>query len=796
MTLLGGIGFIAPWLLVALAALPILWLVLRAVPPTPTRYRFPGVVLILGLRDDDTISDRTPWWLALLRILAVACTIVGLAGPVLNPNPDTTGSGPVLLVLDGGWSGATRWPATQELLSAKLAEAHRSQRPVAILQLTDPDTPTFHTADALTGRGADMKPNPWTVTPDQLDRATRLLAEMGGSFDTWWFSDGLSYPGHSDFLAALEDRGDVRVFQSSSSVIGLTPVQFEDGRITISAIRSTVGLPRYITIFIRGLDPAGTSRVLDSITTGFKADATQVDTDLSLPAELLARVTRFEIAEQHSAGAVVLADDRLRHRPEVALISGHDVGEGLDLLSPSHYLEQALVPIADLLYGVLLDIIPANPDVIILADITTISAAEQAALIEWIENGGLLLRFAGPRLAASDIGRDDEHPLLPVRLRAGGRSLGGAMSWGEPKVLAPFAEESPFFGLTIPSDVLVNSQLVAQPDPTLADRVIAALNDGTPLVTRKELGQGQIILFHVTANAEWSTLPLSGLFISMLERLAAFSANQTPKARDLEGTTWVPVRVMDGFGRLLDAENLPGVDGPTLAEAKIGPNLQPGVYQNGDRRLARNVLMPDATLTPVRWPERIPVEGLSVSPELPMGSILLAATLILLVADVIASLALSGRLMSVRGKAVLVFALGTALAPMADAQTTAEDELATLATSELALAHVLTGDARVDEMAQAGLQGLSNVLFYRTSVEPIKPIGVDLERDELAFFPLLYWPVTLGQPYPSDQAYAKLNIYLRSGGLILFDTRDADIAGFSTASPNGRKLQDLVAPLA
>ena len=48
MTILGGIGFGAPWLLVALLALPILWLILRAVPPAPMRRRFPGVALLLG----------------------------------------------------------------------------------------------------------------------------------------------------------------------------------------------------------------------------------------------------------------------------------------------------------------------------------------------------------------------------------------------------------------------------------------------------------------------------------------------------------------------------------------------------------------------------------------------------------------------------------------------------------------------------------------------------------------------------------------------------------------------------
>ncbi|MEM7319464.1 MAG: DUF4159 domain-containing protein [Pseudomonadota bacterium] len=422
------------------------------------------------------------------------------------------------------------------------------------------------------------------------------------------------------------------------------------------------------------------------------------------------------------------------------------------------------------------------------------SDAETAALTEWIEAGGMLLRFSGPRLAASDVSRREEHPLMPVRLRSGGRAVGGAMSWGEPKALAPFPDGSPFAGLSLPDDVRVTAQVMAQPDPTLAERVVASLSDGTPLVTRKDLGQGQVVLFHVTANAEWSTLPLSGLFVEMLERLAVSSATQRPDAGDLEGTTWRPEQVMDGYGTLREAGNLPGVDGPALAEAPVGPSLLPGLYSNEDRRLARNVLTASDALSSAVWPADVPIESLALREEFPLGGILLSLAIALLAADVLASLALSGRL-RLAGAAGLVALLMTP-PPSAEAQNTPDDsDFALLATSELGLAHVLTGDRQLDQIAQAGLQGLTDTLIFRTSVEPAQPIGIDLERDELAFFPLLYWPITPDQPVPSAEAYAKLNTYLRSGGMILFDTRDADIARFGTSSPNGAKLQQLAAPL-
>ena len=131
----------------------------------------------------------------------------------------------------------------------------------------------------------------------------------------------------------------------------------------------------------------------------------------------------------------------------------------------------------------LAEMLNAAPDVLILADVGNLSEAERGELVPWVEKGGLLIRFAGPRLAQSGAGQLEEDPLLPVRLRAGGRSIGGAMSWGAPRRLRPFPDNGPFAGLPVPQDVDISSQVMAQPDPDLPERVLASLEDGTPLVT-------------------------------------------------------------------------------------------------------------------------------------------------------------------------------------------------------------------------------------------------------------------------------------------------------------------------
>ena len=145
-------GFATPWVLLALALLPVLWLILRAIPPAPVRRLFPGVVLLLGLKDDDTVTDRTPWWLLVLRMLALAAVIVGLAGPVLNPSDDSAGDSPLLVVMDAGWASAADWEARRTMVSALLEEAARDGRPVALHRLSDPQELRFLPADTWKSR--------------------------------------------------------------------------------------------------------------------------------------------------------------------------------------------------------------------------------------------------------------------------------------------------------------------------------------------------------------------------------------------------------------------------------------------------------------------------------------------------------------------------------------------------------------------------------------------------------------------------------------------------------------------
>jgi hypothetical protein len=158
------------------------------------------------------------------------------------------------------------------------------------------------------------------------------------------------------------------------------------------------------------------------------------------------------------------------------------------------------------------------------------------------------------------------------------------------------------------------------------------------------------------------------------------------------------------------------------------------------------------------------------------GPVFLAA-LLLLMADGIIVFFMAGGLARLSHRrpasAIIVaaiFAASLLAGPRAGAQN---DDFAKKASLETHLAYVVTGDAEVDRVSKAGLQGLTLFLAQRTALEAGEPMGLDIARDELAFFPLIYWPIVPGVAKPSEQALARLDAYMKQGGTVLFDTRDA-----------------------
>ena len=814
--MIGGIplGFAEPLVLIGLLTLPALWWLLRLVPPRPRRIDFPPTRLLMEIAPREETPARTPWWLTLLRLLLAALVIVAAAGPLWNPPLATTASrAPIAILIDDGWTAAATWDARLRTADDIITRAESDRRPVALIPLSEGTRDiSFAPAASARVRLQLIKPKPHTVDRTEAMPAISRFLAATREVELVWLSDGVDLGHGSDFAKSLAPLVDTRAMTIVAGGIAgaraLTDAENAAGGLGVKVLRTSVGTTETGTL--RALDLKGLP--LGEAPFTFAAGDRETEAKFDLPVEIRNDIARIEIASERSAGAVQLLDKRWRRRT-VGVVSGATADTSQPLLSSSYYVSRALGPFADVRLAqgespaeAVSHFLDQHLPVLILADVGNVAGDAHDRLARWIEDGGVLVRFAGPRLAASD---DD---LVPVRLRRGGRILGGSLSWDKPQPLAAFSHDSPFGGMSVPNDVTVSRQVLAEPDAALSENTWATLADGTPLVTAAKRGKGLIVLFHVTGDTRWSDLPLSGSFVDMLKRIVALAGTTAvaePAAEQKTKTTHeavAPSRVLDGFG-IFTSPPSTARPVPTDYAASATSDHPPGFYGPPENLLAVNTLSANDRLAPLDFSalgHATQEIYRKTEPQDLRGPILLAA-LGLFLLDTLIVLWLGGGMARLvprfarAGTTAVLFIAALAFTLLHGGAADAQNKDAPRSALETKLAYVLTGDRDVDSISKSGLGGLTLFLAQRTALEAGEPIGLDIARDELAFYPLIYWPIVPGSPRPSEETLKRVDAYMKQGGTVLFDTRDAVLAppgsGSETRGPGMTELRKILSSL-
>jgi hypothetical protein len=272
--------------------------------------------------------------------------------------------------------------------------------------------------------------------------------------------------------------------------------------------------------------------------------------------------------------------------------------------------------------------------------------------------------------------------------------------------------------------------------------------------------------------------------------------------------TVAPRLTLDGFGVFVS----PPASARAVTRdysARATDEHPPGFYGPVDGSLAVNPLIPTDRLAPLDFsPLNARLAALEGAKTIDLRAPLLTAALILFLIDTLASLWLSGHLGSVTarwrraGAAAMIALAALAMASPQEARAqqpqplppiTREGAEAALVTR---LAYVITGDSAVDATSKAGLTGLTQILADRTALEPGEPVGVDPDREELAFYPVIYWPIAPGRPLPSEAAIRRIDAFMKGGGTVVFDTRDAlNVRPGGAPSAEGQYLRRMLATL-
>jgi len=443
---LGAFAFAAPGMLALLLALPLIYWLLRMIPPLPKLVRFPAIRLLIGLEPTEQTPSKMPWWLLLLRLLLATALILAVARPLLNPQADLPGKGPLMLVIDDGWSSAPGWTTRIAHAERLIQRAERAQRPV-VLTGTAPaplDAPAMRKGAMRPDEARTLlrafRPKPW---PTDRAAAVTVIDQMQvdpGAY-VMWLSDGLEDEGAAKLVERLRrfDGMQVVLPDQATTPLLLLPPAAEGRDLKVQALRPVADGPRKVAV--QAADEQG--RIVARIDLDFPATATKGEGTLPAPPELRNRMARLDIEGagrrgQHGAFGRAVAPP-----------AGRDPGRAADRQRPA----------ADA--GGLLP--RTRPRSLCQphhrrsrdgADAQHRRAADprwrrpvgqrprRDRQVDRARRHRRALRRPQPRHRQRPAGADAPAP--------GRSALGGVMSWGQPTALAEFPPNSPFLGIPIP----------------------------------------------------------------------------------------------------------------------------------------------------------------------------------------------------------------------------------------------------------------------------------------------------------------------------------------------------------
>src|ERR1700721_4614954 len=286
------LSFAEPLLLLALLSLPVLWWLLRVMPPRPRRIEFPPTRLLFDIAPKEETPSRTPWWLTALR----------LAGS----------RAPLVILLDDGWSAAASWDARMKAADDLIANADNDRRGVALVPLSEP-TRDITIMPGGTARVAlrQLTPKPYSIERVETLPAIERFLKVTGDCEIAWLSDGVDTGRGPEFLQGLgKTIGDrtLTIFEGGNpSALALVAAENAAAKMTVKVLRTDGGIAAGI---VRALDlkgsPIGEARY------NFGPQDRETEAAFDLPVELRNDIARLEISGDRSAGAGQLLDTRGR----------------------------------------------------------------------------------------------------------------------------------------------------------------------------------------------------------------------------------------------------------------------------------------------------------------------------------------------------------------------------------------------------------------------------------------------------------------------------------------------------
>ncbi len=770
------IGFANFYALFGLLLTPIIWIIVKAFPPKPKSYNFSSFFLLEKIDYDAPKNQKTPLWLVVFRIFFFILIVLFFSKPFLKNN-NSFGDKKYekyLIVVDTGWSMAKDWNKYKELVQEISQEAEKNKKKILFFHSklnSYKDVKTFETNYAFRNYLENLYPLPLQFKEGSLDKLIQdeslfknsKIFIISSKFD---FHNFNSY--YKKFSLIKNNSNNYYYISPLDTILIINSLKVTKDKIICEVLR--LGENNLEQKFFLNIKTVNNEIVYKNKHI-MKENENKKIINLSFPTEVFNQIKSIRIVGQNHAGAIYYFDD-FSKKKNIAILNDNEFYKESPLLSPVYYIKKSLEAKHNIKIEKIDNIIKQKFSTIIIPETVIIPNEYNKKLNEWLLEGGTLIRFSGERLV------EEKSNFLPSQgTYSKIRNIEGQLTINNNLFISDFEKDSIFTGLQIPKDITINKQLIFDSYPKQIN-VLAKLNDNTPLVSMKKLGEGKIILFHIGANNNWSNLPISSLFPDMINRVLLFSKNYN--SSDLKNLTLN--KEMDGFGNLVLPKKIITFDSfDKLKTLKPSTNNPPGKYENNQISIALNL----STNINQQQSEKVYTNILSnysFKNTKDLSSIILKIILTMFILDILLTIMIKNnvnfsKIFAKRNNLILIILFFLTLI-----------KLDSVSANETFLAYIKIENTKINNISENGLETIRNLLTTRTSINPKGVIGLDIKSDHIYRYPFIYWPLTKNLLSIKKPEIIKIKNYLNNGGIFFFD-----IIGFSRKNLNlkEKKFQEI-----
>ena len=773
---LSNIAFTYPYVLCLLILSPIIWKFLRSQSLSVELKKFPAISLIAKDKSIDNTFENNSMLIVVLRFLIFLLLVTVLSKPYYKNISNYNENKKVLIILDNSWEAGMGWGKKIENVKKLVTSKNSDNISYSLVTSSKINDKNFNFLNNKKSSEVfdfieSVKPNSWESDYPSLFQL--INKDLKKYEDIYWFTEPSLNESKKSFFLKIK-RQNLNIIKTPKNL--MPPLFFlkensKRGRYIFEIYDFN---KFYNEVLIDCYDIKGRLITRKSIRGTSSKDKEWYVTEVTLeiPEEFDNSIAYFHLNNIKSSTAKVVKTNKSEQK-RIGIIQPNYNKKISEFDRANFYINTALKENHNIIFGNVNELITQKISLLFSDDYDKSFVSDEKTIIHWIKNGGTFVKFGGPKLLDIMTKNNKEKLFETFTLSKTPINLNHELSFRKELNFKEFRSDSLFSGLKLSDDIKIKKYLEIKKNRAFKNiKHLAYLENGAPLISSFSLGKGNLIFFHLPVNANWSTFAFSILFVDILEKINLYSKGIKENAKI---QSFKPFKILDGLGDFkepnLNTMNFIEKDSKT-EEFQIDYKNPPGIYKSKFGIYGLNISQKiKGENFNNSFTDNYSVKIFSKSLEQNLIKNIIFVILFLFLLETII-LFNKRDILKIEFFKSSIKLFNLSLVIFIISSSTVFSENLSDKINSTRLAYVNTGSKEIDDITKKGMVSISEYISSKTSVILDYPEEINLDKDDIYFYPILYFPFINAEKEVSMKKIVKLQNFINNGGVIIFDCKN------------------------